>query len=299
MKNNILLAFVISMLVITFSLTSCTKLSSDKNNTDKKIDINIAYDRIISSGTIKAGYVVYPPGCFVDKDTNEVRGIFPDILRELCKNAGLEITFTEEVGFGTMIEGLETGRYDILGSPVWGNTSRAKITMMSDPVHYTAIGVWVRPDEKRFSSNNEWECFNDPQIRIAAMDGSIPLAITKAQFPKATLVTYPDLAGISQLLLDVAVGKVDVLFTEPEKGFEFLESNPGKLINIAEKNPLRIFPNLFMMRKNEAQLKNMIDIGIAELQNSGFINRTLRKYEPYPGVYPRVASKFEPYTPEK
>lgn len=273
--------------VLTFA--GCGLLSP---NPSVRSDMNIAYDQMISTGRIRAGYVVYPPGCFVDPDSNEVVGIFPDILREIAKNAALEIEFVEEVGFGTMIEGLQTRRYHMLGSPVWGNTSRAKLTMMSDPVHFTAIGVWVRPSETRFTPKNDWECFNDSSIRIAAMDGSIPLAIATAQFPEATLVTYPDLAGTSQLLMDVAEGKADVLFTEQEKGLEFLKSHPRALVNIAKDRPIRVFPSLFMLRKNEPQLKNMIDVGIAELQNSRFIDQTLRKYEPFPGVYPRRTPSF-------
>lgn len=285
--------------VVLFIAVSCSKPSdlatSHRGTSAHPAEFNKAYNRVIETGKIRAGYVVYPPGCFIDGTNGRVVGIFPDILREIARNADLEVEFVEEVGFGTMIEGLETDRYDILGSPVWGNTLRAKMTMMSAPVHFAAIGVWVRPDEKRFTASDGWNGINQPEINIPAMDGSIPLAIAKADFPSAHLITYPDTAGISQLLLDVATGKADVLFTEQEKGLEFLQSHPGALINIATNHPIRVFPNVFMIRRNEPQLKNMIDVGVAELKHSGYVESTIRRYEPYPGSYPRSRADFDAY----
>lgn len=251
-----------------------------------------AYERVIRTGTIRAGFVSYPPGSIVDPKSKEVSGIFPDLLREIGKTTGLKVEFTEEVGWATLIEGLETKRYDIIGG-VWANPNRGKMATISVPVYYSGVGVWVRPDETRFSSDNNWSSINDRSVKIAAIDGSTPLGIAKAQFPNAQLVTYPNLTSEAQLFLDVTQRKVDVFFAEPAQGLLFLRSNPGLIKNIAARKPLRVFANVFLMKRNEAQLKTLIDTAIEEMRSSGVVDSLLRKYEPVDEAFYRSASPFK------
>ena len=258
-------------------------------------DSHLSYDQVVSSGTIRAAYINYPPGCIVDTATGEVKGIFPELLAEIGKNAKLKVEFTEEVGYGTMIEGLNSKRYDIVASPIWANAARGRAATSSKPVYFTAFGIWVRADETRFTADDNWKSVNSPDVRIAALDGSLTFTVAKTQFPNAQIVSHPDLSSPSELFLDVVTGKADVAFAEPEKGIDFSKTNPDKVKNIAKAKPLRIFPNIFLMRKKESQLKAMIDAGITELQISGFLDALLAKYEKGPDIYyPAVRSYAVP-----
>lgn len=251
-----------------------------------------AYDRVLASGVLRAGYVNYPPGLLVDAKTKELNGIFFDVLKKIGQNTGLKVEYVEEVGWATTITGLDAGRYDIIGSPVWANSTRGKLALLSRPVYFSGVGVWVRSDEERFNPQNNWETINRPEIKIAAMDGSTPEKIARAQFPKATLVTYPDLTGEPQLFLDVVGGKVDVFFAEPSQGIGFLASNPGKVKNIASTHPIKIFPTCFMMKGGEYRLKSLIDTALEELEYSGYVDGVIRKYEPGPNAFYRVAQPY-------
>jgi polar amino acid transport system substrate-binding protein len=252
-----------------------------------------SYDQIIDSGKIRAAYINYPPGCVVDSKTGQISGIFVEILQEIGRKAKLEVVLTEEVGYATMIQGLESKRYDIVASPVWANTARGKLTTFSVPVYYSAFGIWVRADETRFSADDKWESINKPDVRIAALDGSFTTSVAKVQFPNAQLISHPDMSSPAELFLDVVSGKADIFLAEPEKGIDYLKSNPGTIKNIAVDPPLRIFPNVFLMPKNEFQIKNMIDAGILELQISGYLDDLLRKYDRGPDVYYRVTKPYE------
>ena len=251
-----------------------------------------AYDRIMQAGKIRVGYVNVTGGFDIDPKTGDKSGIFVDVLEEMAKNMGLQIEYAEEVGWGTMIAGLQTHRYDMIASPVWPNSSRVKQATFSDPVYYSAIGIWVRQDETRFTPEAGWECLNDPKIKIAAFDGSTGEKIAQTQFPKATLLSYPQTAGEGQLFLDVSSGKVDAFFEEPAKGVIFARNNPGTVKNIATDDPVKVFANVFMLPGGEYRMKEMIDTALAEVQNSGFVDRALRKYEPAPNVYYRTASPY-------
>ena len=251
------------------------------------------HDQVIQSGTIRVGYVNVSVAFDVDPKTGEVSGIFPDILREMAKNMGVRVEFVEEVGWGTMIAGLQTKRYDMMASPVWPNSSRARQTTFSNPLYYSAIGIWARESEDRFSPAGGWASLNRPEVKIGAIDGSTAETIAITQFPDATLITYPELAAEGQLFLDVTSGKIDVFFEEPAKGLIYVKNNPGQIKNIASNHPVKVFPNVFMMPGGAYRMKEMIDTALAEVQNSGFVDRVLSKHEPAPRAYYRVAQPYK------
>src|SRR5262245_43590530 len=74
------------------------------------------YDRVIKAGKIRCGYVVYPPSCIKDPNSGKLSGIVVDTVRSAGESLGLEIDFTEEAAWGSMIEGLQTDRYDLVVS---------------------------------------------------------------------------------------------------------------------------------------------------------------------------------------
>lgn len=261
------------------------------NGNQAKVSIDNVYDRVLKTGRIRAGYVAYPPASIVDPHSKSVTGIFPDLLREIGKITNFEISFTEEVGWATLIEGLETGRYDIVGG-VWANPARGRMTTISAPAYYTAIGVWVRPDETRFTAENGWASINSKDIKIGAIDGSTPFNIARSQFPNAQLVSYPNLTSESQLFLDVVQKKVDVFFAEPAQGLLFLKHNPGALKNLGYQHPLRVFGSVFLMRRSEPQFKTMIDTAMAELQSIGVVETLIKKYEPAENTFLRLARPY-------
>ena len=53
-----------------------------------------------------------------------------------------------------MIEGLRADRYDLIGSQVWANSSRAKQADFTVPLFYSGIGIYVRADDSRFDSDH-------------------------------------------------------------------------------------------------------------------------------------------------
>ncbi len=82
------------------------------------------YERVTQSGTLKAAFITYPPACMKNSATGEMTGIFVEVLQQMCTNLNLKLEWGEEVGWAAQIEGLESDRYDIVGSPVWANPVR-------------------------------------------------------------------------------------------------------------------------------------------------------------------------------
>ncbi len=250
------------------------------------------YGRIMRTGVIRAAYISYPPAVIKDTATGKLSGTFVETLEEVAKNLGVKLEWTEEVGWGAQIEGLKTDRYDIVGSPVWANPNRGKLTTMSIPVYYSGIGVWVRANESRF--DGDLSKINVPDIRIGTIDGETADLIARTNFPNAQRVSSPQLTDISEKFLQIQTSKADVIFAEPFFGFEFLKNNPGTVKNVAAAKPIQLLGNCYMFKENEFQMKGMLDVAIEGLINSGFVDRVLNKYEPFPGTFYRVADPFKP-----
>lgn len=247
------------------------------------------YERIRATKTLRAGYITYPPAVVRDPATGKLSGTFVETLERAAENLGWKVEWTEEVGWGSQVEGLQAERYDIIGSPVWANPTRAQVTTLSRPVYYSGIGIYVRKGDKRFANK---AAINSKNVKIATIDGETGDLIARSQFPNAQRVSLPQMADISEMLLQLTTRKADVAFAEPFFGSAFLKANPGSITNVAEVAPIKTLGNCYMMKAGELQLKQALDIAVEDLQNSGFVDAVLDKYEPSPNTFYRVAQPY-------
>ena len=286
--TNLVLAVIVSALVAFGTSKYFNSRNSTGNEPARQQTTN---ERVFATGVIRCGYVTYPPGFIKDPNTGKVSGIFPEILEEAAKNLGLKVQWTEEVGWGTMIEGLKTNRYDLICSPVWPLAQRIRVADFSQPIFYGGAEAYVRADDSRFQAN--LSILNDSQYRIATTDGEVSDTIAQMDFPKAKRISMPQLTDISQLLLTVADGKADATFVEPHIAYQFLKNNPGKIQPSRPGNPLRLYPNTLMLKQNDEVFRRVLDNAITEIHNSGFVESVLLKHEPFPGAFYRNAKPIE------
>lgn len=252
------------------------------------------YGRVMESGTLRVGYTIYPPGVIKGED-GKPRGIAVDVLNEVASRLNLKIEWTEEVGWATQIEGLDTGRYDIIGTAVWPNPKRARLTTLSKPLFYSPLYFYARPDDTRFAEGFDVTALDDASVKISAIEGATAETIVKGQFPKATRVTLPQNADVAQSFLDVVGKKADLVITEPYQAKKFLKASPGAVRNILAKRPLRVFGNCYMFKRDETGFENMLNTVIEDLHQSGFIDAKLKEYEKEAGVenaFGRVAPSY-------
>jgi ABC-type amino acid transport substrate-binding protein len=249
------------------------------------------YDRVMKSGKIRAAYTIYPPGCFKDEN-GKLEGVFVETLEAAAKNLGLTVEWTEEVAREKQIEGLENGRYDIIGSSVWANPERAKLATLSNPLYYSPFWIYARKDDPKFNEKIPMAALDSPDVRISTVAGSTGEAIAKAQFPNATRVVLPPMTDYGVSFADVAHNKADLVIMEKFQAMKFLESNPGVIVNIRPNGPLRVFGNCYMFKRNELEFQNMLDSEINDLLMSGSVGRLLEKYEKYPNSQLRIAPPY-------
>jgi polar amino acid transport system substrate-binding protein len=248
-------------------------------------------EKVLASGVIRCGYVSYPPNLIVDEKTKKVSGIFPEILEKAAGNLGLKVEWTEEVAWGTMIEGLQANRYDLIGSPVWPTGQRVRVADFTEPIHFNGVEIYVRADDSRFDA--DIAILNDAKFRIATMDGEAAASITQEDFPQAKTISLPQTSDLSQLMLNVADGKADVTFVDSIIAQQFMSKNPGKLKSARPRLPIRLYANEMMLKLSDDAFRRALDAAISQLQNNGVVDQIIRKYEPFPGAYYRKARPFQ------
>lgn len=274
-------------------LVACSGLVACSTPADRRAMVEeTLYARVMKQGKIRCGYVVYNPGCLKDPNSGKLSGIGIDTIELVAKNLGLKVEWTEEVGWGTMLEGLQTNRYDMIATPIWTNSNRARLVDFSRSIYFSPVYVWVKSGDKRFNQSN-LETLNSPKYVIATVDGETAEVIAAEDFPKAKKLSLTQLSGVEQVLLNVASGKADASFEEPAVALEFLKHNPNTIESISKTKPIRVFPNCWMFKRGQMEFKNMIDTALSQLINSGATEKIIGKYEKHPGTLYRPALPYE------
>ena len=286
MKNNTplrIVGLIVLVLVVSFISTKIFSTSSTARSGDLA-------QKVLANKEIRVGYVVYPPQLIKDPNTGALSGIFHDALEKAASNLGIKVNWVEEVGWGTMIEGLKAGRYDIVGSPVWPNSVRATQADFTIPLTYSVIVLATRANDTRFDKS--FDPIDSSNVKISIIDGEIAQSIVKEQFPKVSVVGLPQSADKSQSLLDLTTGKADVSFVEPLEIDRFLKNNPGTIKNAQPNNPIRTYGNVMMLPQGQETLKAMLNVALLEEINNGYIDSLVKKYQTSPNSYYPIAKPF-------
>ncbi|MDE2030364.1 MAG: transporter substrate-binding domain-containing protein [Alphaproteobacteria bacterium] len=248
------------------------------------------YDRVMRTGTIRCGYTPYSIGLMKDPNTGKLSGVYYDIITQLAHNLGLKAEWTEEVGWGEQIAGLNAGRYDMICSPVSLNAGRARAADFSIPLYGSPVHIWARKNDTAIT--DDMKTLDNPKVKIAVMDGEQTSVFAREFFPKAQEVSLPQMSPFSDLVMQVTSGKADIVFAEPLAIHEFEKTHPGSLRQVTpDGKPLITVPNIILLPRGQYEFKEMIDNGLREMFNAHLIGKAIDKYETWPGSYIRETGR--------
>lgn len=251
-------------------------LFSFAGNNNGGVGSGSVLDKVVSSGTLRAGYIVYPPYIFKDPQTGALSGIFYDITEDIGKQLGVKVEWVEEAGYGTIATSLEAGRYDAYMG-IWPNVPRSKAITFTAPAYYDAVFAYARSGDHRFDNN--LEAINAPSVKISTIDGELGDSIAKETFSNAERVSLPQTAPFDQLSLQVIQNKADITFLPPAAATLFLKANPGTIRRVSE-TPVRVYGSTVGVKLGEIGLRDALSVALNELVNIGAVNKILDQYDP-------------------
>jgi polar amino acid transport system substrate-binding protein len=229
----------------------------------------------LNDNTLYVGYIIYPPLLEKDANTGQFQGVSYDIVEAVAEKIGLETKWTEEVGWGTSLEGLKTNRYDILGTQMWPNAERERVVSFSIAPMDSVLYGYVKKGDARF--NNDLSILNSNEYKITTLDGEMAMFIAQEDYPNAQLVALPQLSSYAEVFLNIVQGKADISFNEPSAVDDFLKSHPDSLDRV-NGEPVRSFGNSFAFNKEDVELREKWDKAVQELIDEGEIQRILEKH---------------------
>lgn len=279
------LLIVFVSVVLSVAVTALVVQRSDPQTLGDTV-----FERVAESGTLRCGYVNYPPAVVEEVGTGKLSGFAYDLVNRLGENLKWKVEWVEEVNPATMIEGLITDRYDMVCTPFWPNADRVKAADFTVGFYYSGMGLWVRTDDHRFDTDTAG--LNEPSVTLSIMEGTTLAEIARQNFPRAKTLPIPDGAPVTDLVLNVATKKADAVIIDNYLAKEFAAANPGAIRQALNGQNLRVYSNAFMVKKGEAELQSVIDVALTELINSGYADDIITQYEKHPGTFLRLIRPY-------
>ena len=250
-----------------------------------------AFARVMRTRTIRCAFTLWPPHFMIDPNTGEKSGVDVEVMEAIGRVTDLKIKWEDEVGVGAAPEQLESGKQDVFCAALWENGRRAQRVETSKPIDYMPLYAYVRENDTRFDGNVA--AINNGKVTISLVDGAAQKALADGSFPKARQYSLPIATDATQSFLAVSTGKGDVVFSDAAAIADYNAHNPAHNLRRATGTPaLRIYGDVFVTAKGEAQLRDLLSAAITELLNDGTIDRILDKYEIEPGAFFRVAPAY-------
>ena len=228
-----------------------------------------AYDRVMRTNEIRCGYGIYAPWIQKDLVTGEIKGVMADIAEAVAKQLDMKLVWGEETGWGNLPTSLHNGRVDVSCSTLWNDPKRDKLVAFSDIVFYQPIYAYARADDDRFTG--KMEEINDENVTITMIDGGYSKSVADRLFPKAQHNSMPQMTNWSEVILNVATGKADVIFSDDIFIKDFNANNERKLKKIPLAKPVAHFGNSFAVGIKEQELKEMISNAVKYMHQTGEI----------------------------
>ncbi len=246
-----------------------------------------AFERVMRTNTLRCGYAVFAPYFTKDNATGEFGGIWHDLTEATAEQIGVKVVWAEEVGLGDVGVALETGRIDAFCSMLWTAGKRARVADYMKPAVYEPLMAYVRTDDHRFDA--DMASLNNPDVQISVIDGEGGGLAAGEDFPKAKMVSLPQLSNYADMFNQVVTKKADVTFAAPTGAGEFMKNNPGALRPL---KPIRIYSDTTVVAYGQDALRDLLNQAQENVLLNGTMDKILAKYEPTPGAFFRVALPY-------
>lgn len=249
------------------------------------------YQRVLRTGVIRCGYAAWPPGFIVDPNTKELGGFDYDVMMQVGKLLDLKIEWVRDVGWSNYHLEQKNNSIDVMCAAPWYHGLKTKATDFSTPFAYQPIYAFVRANDSRF--DRDYAAANDPSVIVLGQDGTEPMSILHADFPKAKHYVLPGNVDSFDYFVNVANGKADMSFADKGSFDVYNKSNPGKL-KLVPLPPIRVWGLSFAFKTGEYEFNRLIDGAVEDLIASGQIDGMIAKYQASDSFWPPARRYIAP-----
>jgi polar amino acid transport system substrate-binding protein len=227
---------------------------------------------IVNRGQIRIGWIPSPPSAFKDPMSGELRGFYIDGAREIASQMGVEPQFIETT-WGNFVAGLQSGQFDVSVAGTFATVQRSLVVDFTKPIFYLGYGAVVRADDERYATLKD---MNDPETRIAVVQGGAAEDFARRNMPEAQIVTLAT-GNLTAPFVEVVANRADVAIEDAFTINQFVAKQPS-VRNLFAEDPYNFTPIAWAVRKGSSELLTTLNVGIDVLLSTGRWDELAREY---------------------
>lgn len=164
------------------------------------------YDRVRESGVLRIGYANEAPFAYQDSATGELTGEAPAIVRLVADDLGIARVEGVLTEFGSLIPGLQAGRFDVIAAGMYVTPARCAQVAFSEPTYSIGEALIVPAGNPKALHGYE-DIRDDPTASVGVVTGAIQRDYARAMgLADTQILTFPDAPAA---LAGVRAGRVD------------------------------------------------------------------------------------------
>lgn len=212
------------------------------------------------------------PMTFLDVQTKTIQGVMPDIIREVGKREGFDVSF-EAIPFPALIQSAVSGKIDIIVSGMTPTAKRAEVVDFADIVYSFGEGMVVSDaDKTRYSTAKDLK----GQVIGAPVGTTYAEALRNMDdFKEVKLYDTP-----ADMFADLQNGRIKAAFIDYPlvKALILKGGIPGFHV-VETYKPLSAAGVAIAVKKGNKELLGKINDGIARMKADGSLSAILKKWQ--------------------
>jgi len=228
--------------------------------------------RVLETGVLRVGTTGdFRPMSFRDPKTNEYAGHDIEVAQELAKDLGVKVEFVP-TEWKTLINGIQTDKYDVAMSGISMNVDRAKVAAFTLPyMEFGTVPVVRKKDVGKFKS---WGDIDKPAITVATTLGTVFDQQAKEYFKvaKRRQVEAPALS-----YQELLAGRADVCITSNVEAASLVQTYPQLAIVSVDRARSRR-PASLLVAQDDVVWLNFLNQWITMKRSSEFFEGLQKKW---------------------
>ncbi|HEV8551848.1 MAG TPA: ABC transporter substrate-binding protein [Casimicrobiaceae bacterium] len=231
--------------------------------------------KVQKNKVVHAGYIPYPPFVIVDPATKKLSGYFIELMDAIVAEMGQGIKIEyEETTWGTMVVGVQSGKFDVVVSGIFSTIPRAMQVTFTRPVMLVGLSAVARAGDNRFKTEAD---LRKPGLTIAVTAGEVGHSYAQKYLPNAKLIVL-DTPDITRPMLEVLSGRADIGIADSMSVFNFVQAHKANAANVFAERPLFLYGTGLLLPR-DLQWKDFMDQAINFLEYSKVLDRLEQKYK--------------------
>jgi polar amino acid transport system substrate-binding protein len=221
----------------------------------------------ISAGTTPSSI----PNAFLNIKTNQIEGVMPDVIREIGKREGFDVSF-DVIPFPALIQSVVSDKINLIVAGMSPTPKREEVIDFSQPVAFFGKGIIVAADDKK--TYRTVEDLKGTVVGSGAGEETSEELIKLGIFKEVKL--YNTAADMAR---DVALGRITAAFNDYPiwKAQQAAGTLQGCRV-VDGFTPLRKVPIAFGVKKGNTALLSKINDGLNKMKADGSLDKILKKW---------------------